>query len=267
MKRMRAYGIKYWATFRGELPAHFKTKKEVIHHIREERKKGIEVFRETARLKKLEEQALRKELRVERALDMLEMRKTEKLTLDQIGKRFNPPLTRERVRQIIAAELSLELQSEFKHYKKVASVLAHCPVCNKVKRVSLVWFKGEGKHYCAEHRPKLSAEERRAKKLDYCRNRYSSPSIRATHAISMKRYYSKVMADPVKKAYRLNRHNNYMRRKMATDKEFKDRVISRQKEYMKKRMLDPIFKEQFRLKGRIRNAKWRAKKSLSGVAK
>lgn len=174
MKRMRAYGIKYWATFRGELPAHFKTKKEVIHHIREERKKGIEVFRETARLKKLEEQALRKELRVERALDMLEMRKTEKLTLDQIGKRFNPPLTRERVRQIIAAELSLELQSEFKHYKKVASVLAHCPVCNKVKRVSLVWFKGEGKHYCAEHRPKLSAEERRAKKLDYCRNRYSS---------------------------------------------------------------------------------------------
>lgn len=61
----------------------------------------------------------------------------------------------------------------------------------------------------------------------------------------MKRYYSKVMADPVKKAYRLNRHNNYMRRKMATDKEFKDRVISRQKEYMKKGCLTLFLKSSF----------------------
>jgi len=172
-----------------------------------------------ARLTEQEERSKTlREAKLEKWSKIIEMRIDEKLTLQQIGDRLTPKITRERVRQILK-EISLKTGATFPSsvVHEQTTMTTHCKFCNAEVLIRTCFFKAHGKHNCKLHqnRQKYStAEEALNAHLKLQRTRYQTdPDFRSRHAKSVKKWYLKVKNDPEFKRKRAEYIKNYHSKK------------------------------------------------------
>lgn len=180
--------------------------------------------------------ARKMELRTERKLEILRLRTEENATLEIIGGKLQPPITRERVRQIVSRMTEAE-QLLFKQYKKPhrVKVATSCNTCGKIKKVYQDGFKGHGKHFCKTHKPKKTPEQLLAESRVRQHKYYQDASFREKHARQMREYHIRLKTLRPE-VYRKHREREALYQKDWTTKN-RARVNARNRErYHKQRV-------------------------------
>ena len=149
-------------------------------------------------------------LRLKRWSDIIEMRLNQGLTLEEIGIKLKPKISRERVRQILK-QITSEFGIEFPC--NGSFVETACKKCAAMTRIRTCHFRGHGHHNCPKHTGfyKYSTDEERSEAiraksiLKYNTN----PDFKARRKRANAKWYATVKDDPVYRAKQLKYSRKY----------------------------------------------------------
>lgn len=167
---------------------------------------------------------------------ILELRLDKMMTLDAIAAQCDPPITRERVRQILQnierkAGIKIPAYPSRDAAPKPLIVAVHCKVCGKILELPENKVEKWRSNFCKEHamsQLQYSYWQREPRWLDMDENArtrwiyHNDPNRKAQMASSNKMYRLKRDADPARKeAYKVKfgaYHKEYWKKKNAENK-------------------------------------------------
>lgn len=208
----------------------------------------IITFRESERLAKKEKiQEAKRKAREEKRKHIaprekliLELRLDKEMTLDAIAAQCDPPITRERVRQIlqnIERKAGIKIPSYPGRPDKDAiniPIAVHCKVCGKIMETTEKKAEHWRNHFCDEHKMSELDYSRYLQDPEYLTLRLSEaskqrwiyhndPHRKAQLQASNKRYRDRRDNDPVKDAAHKQKFNAYLKEYWKKKKEEKNK--------------------------------------------
>ena len=221
-------------------------------------------------LERLEKKAKILEARTQRALDIVEIREKEKISMYEIGKRFN--LTGERVRQIVRSTLPEKGYIFKRNFLARHREHTNCSTCGAPKTILQHLFKGHGKHFCIGHRPKKTKEQLLARQRELAHIRYDKPEKRKRQSIAMKKWLVKLKKEHPERwkakvrrdMFHQKKHQQKVRERIKTDPEFakeiRDKNRKKYEERMQKIRSDPVLYKKFREQVKARDLRRKLKR-------
>lgn len=234
----------------------------------EERAARREIILERERKRK-ELLALTAQERKEREFKIIELR-LDGLTLEEVAARITPPITRERVRQILE-RVSRREGVVFPKYprQKQEPKTKPCKFCGEPKKVfGKAAEEGKEVYHRGCHKSKyLHPDGTKMTKNEISRLRWRTDEARRKkHAALMKKRYLEIMADPELKKHRREKEAVYAKRwheKKRQDPEWVARQNARARQRYQEAKADPVKYAEMRRRDRERERKWWARKKLS----